>query len=314
MSANNYFPFIIFMFADLLPIFINVISPVFIIVLLSFTLGPRLDLNYRSLSRTAYYILIPAFIFNVFSQIQIDLETMGRMAAGITLVYFLTGAAGWGVARLLGYGKEMAIAFLMTCVLGNVGNFGLALTSFRLGEGAIQSATVYMQAVSVFCFTTCVLAAGWMRGGSSGALKNLFKTPAIIALPIALVFPFTGMVPPTMLLRISGLLGDAMIPIMLLVLGIQLREAKRLEFSIPTFTAAGIRLIFGPLAAFFLIPFAGLTGIEAQAGILQASMPPAIMTVIIALENNIAPTFVTSVVFLGTLFSLVSLTIVMTLI
>lgn len=299
------------MFSELLPIFINVISPVFCIVLLSYSLGHRLDLNYRSLSRTAYYLLIPAFIFNVFSQIQIDLDTMLRMATGISLVYCITGAVSWTVARLMGYGTEMAIAFLMTGILGNVGNFGLALTGFRLGEEAINSATVYMQAVNVFCFTTCVLAAGWVRGGSVGALKNLLKTPAVTVMPVALIFPFTELVPPTMVLRVTGLLGDAMIPIMLLVLGLQLREAKRLEFSIATFTASGIRLILGPVIACFLIPFVGLVGIEAQAGILQASMPAAVMTAIVALENNIAPAFVTSVVFLSTLMSLISLAVVM---
>jgi len=299
------------MLASLLPIFINVISPVFCIVFLSYSLGPRLELDYRSLSRTAYYLLVPAFIFNVFSQIQIDLNTMLRMAVAISLVYFITGAVGWGVARLLGYGKEMAIAFLMTCLLGNVGNFGLALINFRLGAEAINSATVYMQAVNVFCFSTCVLAAGWMRGGSVGALKNLIKTPAVTIMPLALVFPFTGLVPPTMLLRITGLLGDAMIPMMLLVLGLQLREAKKLEFSVRTFTAAGIRLGLGSIIAYFIIPLMGIAGIEAQAGILQASMPTAVMTAIIALENNIAPNFVTSVVFISTLMSLVSLTVVM---
>ena len=300
------------MLANLFPIFVNVVLPVFFVVFLSYSLGPKLDINYRTLSRTAYYLLIPAFVFNVLGQIHIDMETLGRMIFGISLIYIISGVAGLLVAGLLGYGKEIAVAFLMTCVFGNVGNFGLALTEFKLGEAAIQSATVYMQTVNVLAFTICVLAAGWIRSGSIGALKSLLKTPGVIALPIALLFPLTGTEPPTMLIRITGLLGNAMVPIMLLVLGLQLRETKRLELGVPTFTAAGIRLVVGPLVAFFIIPMVGLTGIEAQAGILQASMPAAVLTTIVAVENNIVPTFVISVVFVSTLLSLVSLTAVMT--
>ncbi|MBM3821059.1 MAG: hypothetical protein FJW14_18865 [Acidimicrobiia bacterium] len=51
-----------------------------------------------------------------------------------------------------------------------------------------------------------------------------------------------------------------------------------------------------------------LAGPAFQAGVLQASMPAAIVTTIIALEFDVAPRFVTSVVFLSTLLSPITLT------
>ena len=77
--------------------------------------------------------------------------------------------------------------------------------------------------------------------------------------------------------------------------------------------ASGVRLIAGPALAFALIPLFGLSGIEASAGVLQASMPSAVLTAIIAVENDVVPAFVTSVVFATTLLSLISLTLVMAL-
>lgn len=299
------------MFLQLFSIFLNVVVPVFILVLFGYVLGPRLDINYRSLSRTAYYIFVPAFVFNVLSQLEIDLITAGRMVFGISLVYVITGLAGWLLAKALGYGREMAVAFLMTCVFGNVGNFGLALTGFRLGEAGMESATVYMVTINTLAFTLCVVAAGWVHNGGFGAVKNLFRTPGVVVLPFALIFPLTGIEPPVMVLRVTGLLAGAMIPMMLLVLGLQLREAGKLEWGVPTFTACGVRLLLGPAVAFLCFPLLGLSGLQESAGVLQASMPAAVLTAIIALENNIAPTFVTSVVFASTLLSLVSLTIVM---
>ena len=299
------------MFLQLFSIFFNVVCPVFTLVLIGYALGPKLGIQYRSLSRTAYYILIPAFIFNVLSKIHIDLTTAGRMIVGIGLIYLTTGILGWLVARMLGLGREMAVAFLMTCIFGNVGNYGLALTQFRLGEAAMESGTVYMVTVNTLSFACCILAAGWLRKGGFGALKNLIKTPGVVILPVALIFPFTNTVPPTMVLRITGLLGDAMIPMMLLILGLQLSEAGRLEWGWPAWTACGVRLIIGPVLGFLLIPLMGLSELQTSAGILQSAMPAAVLTAIIALEHDVAPTFVTSVVFAGTLLSLGSLTLVM---
>lgn len=299
------------MAAQFFSIFVNVIVPVFVLVLMGYSLGPRLNIDYRSLTRTAYYILIPAFVFNVLSTLQIDINTAGRMILGISLVYIGSGLISWLVAHLLRLSREMTVAFFMTSVFGNVGNFGLALTGFKLGQPGMQSATVYMMTINTLSFALCVLAAGWVRNGGMGAIKTLFKTPGVIILPFALVFPLTGTTPPLMVRHISGLLSDAMIPIMLLVLGLQLRESGKLEWGIPTFAASGIRLIIGPILAFLLIPFLGLSGIQASSGILQASMPAAVLTAIIALENDIVPAFVTSVVFTTTLLSLISLAIVM---
>ena len=288
-------------------------TPVFILVALAYVLGPRLGIQYRSLSRTAYYLLIPAFIFNILSRVRVDLATAGQMVAGVAAVYIATGFLGLVAARLMGYGRELAVAFFMTCVFGNVGNFGLALTQFRLGEGAMESATIYMVTVNTVAFMSCVLAAAWVRKGGFSAVVTLFKTPGVVVLPIALFFPLTHTVPPVMVQRVCTLLGDAMIPLMLLVLGLQLREVGRLEWGRPVMAACAVRLVVGPVLAFALIPLVGLTGTPASAGILQASMPPAVLTAVIAMEHDVAPTFVLSVVFAGTLVSLISLTLVMAL-
>jgi len=301
-------------FTQIFSIFLNVVTPVFAVVALGFLLGPKLQIQYRTLSRTAYYLLIPAFVFNVMSTLELDFSVAGKMILAITLIYLGTGILAWLVAHALGFSKEVAIGFLMTCVFGNIGNYGLAMTGFRLGEESLGSATIYMVTVNTVAFTVCVLAAGWVRSGGFSALKTLFKTPGVMILPLALVFPLTHSHPPVMVSRIAGLLGDAMIPLMLLTLGLQLRETGRLSFGLPVLAASSVRLIGGPLLAFLIIPAMGISGIEASAGILQASMPAAVLTSIIAMEHDIAPDVVTSTVFATTLLSLLSLTVVMVLI
>ncbi len=114
-----------------------------------------------------------------------------------------------------------------------------------------------------------------------------------------------------MLSRMIGLLADAMIPVMLFALGLQLLEQRKVSFSTDVLLASGIRLLLVPALAFVVaLPF-GLNSIENTAGILQAGMPTAILVAIISKENDIVPDFVTSVVVVSTLASLVTLTLLM---
>jgi hypothetical protein len=52
----------------------------------------------------------------------------------------------------------------------------------------------------------------------------------------------------------------------------------------------------------------GLEGSARQAMVLEASMPTAVLTTVIATEYNLQPTFVTAVVFTTTLLSPLTLT------
>jgi predicted permease len=70
-----------------------------------------------------------------------------------------------------------------------------------------------------------------------------------------------------------------------------------------------ISLIVTPLAGVGLAHLVGLRGAAFQAGVLQASMPTAVITTILALEFDALPDFVTSVVFVSTLLSPLTVTL-----
>ncbi len=157
---------------EFLSVFINVTLPVFGIVLLGYLLGGRLKLQSRSLTRSAYYVFVPAFIFNVISKSTVGFESAARMFAFIILVHLLAALLGGLMGRLLGRSREVIAAFIMIAVFGNVGNYGLALIRFRLGEEAVLPSTIYFVIITVTSFIVCVSAAGWARGGTRGALTD----------------------------------------------------------------------------------------------------------------------------------------------
>ncbi len=302
------------MLLELLSIFLNVVVPVFGIVAVGYILGPWLRLEAQTLSRAAYYVFVPAFVFKAISTSRVDLGSTMLMVLFITLVHLMFAALGWAAGRLFKRSAEMTVAFMMIAVFGNVGNFGIPLIRFRLGDSALAPATIYFVAILITSFIVCVGAAGWVRGGRIGAVGSIFKTPALWASLPALAISGTGFELPLLVNRIVSLLAEAMVPVMLLTLGLQLSQVKKVRLSADVLIAAGLRLLAAPVvAALAAIPF-GLGHLEYATGILQSGMPAAVLVSIIAIEHDVAPEFVTTAVFFSTLLSLLTLTLLLTLI
>lgn len=295
-------------------VFLNVVTPVFVLVVIGYFIGPRLQVDARSLSRTAYFVFIPAFVFNIISEAQVKAELAFQMLGFIFSAQIAVAVLGFLVGKALRQSKEITAAFVLIATFGNVGNFGLPLIEFRLGEVARTPATVYFLAILFISFVICVGVASWARSGGMTAVFSVFKTPALLALIPALTFNLSGIEVPIFLSRLSGLLGQAMIPVMLVTLGVQMGEIANIKINFNVVAASAVRLIGGPALAVMLVPLFGLEGLERSTGILQAAMPAAVLASIIAMEYKLIPEFVTTTVLFSTLFSILTLTIILTLI
>jgi predicted permease len=297
---------------ELLSIFVNILLPVFTLVLVGYLAGPRLGLEARTLSKLAYYILVPAFIFDVFSSAQIELGLAARMAGYIMAVTVGGILASMAVARLLGAGRELMAAYVLIAAFGNVGNFGLPIIQFKLGDDALLAASVYFLVASTFGFIVGVTAATWDKGTNRWrAVLTAFTTPGVLAVAPAFLVNALGLPTPIFLERAVSLLSAALIPLMLVTLGVQLAGIPRLPFDRHVLAASAVRLLIGPALALALAGVFQITGIERGAGIIQTAMPAAVLTALIALEHRLMPDFVTTVVLFSTLASAVTLTAVL---
>ncbi len=293
-------------------VFLNVVTPVFILVVIGYFVGPRLKIEARSLSRTAYFVFIPAFVFNIISEAKIDSELALQMLSFILVAQIAVALLGFLVGKALRQSREITAAFVLIATFGNVGNFGLPLIVFRLGETARTYATVYFVAAVFISFVICVGVASWVRSGGVTAVFSVFKTPALLALIPAMAFNLSDVEVPIFLSRLSGLLGQAMIPVMLVTLGVQMSEIVKISINFNVIAASTVRLIGGPILALLLAPQFDLEGIERSTGILQAAMPSAVLASIIAIEYKLVPEFVTTAVLFSTLYSIITLTVFLT--
>ena len=184
------------------------------------------------------------------------------------------------VGTILGISREVIAASVLITIFGNVGNFGLSLLDFRFGEVSKVPATVYFLSILVTSFVIGVGVAGWVRKGSLSAVTSVLKTPALLALPPAAIFAATGWEVPLSVERLTGLLGQAMIPTMIVTLGVQLSSVQKLDLNVDTWIACGLRLLLAPLLAFGLAFIFPLGELEKNIGILQSAMPTAILAAI----------------------------------
>jgi malate permease and related proteins len=305
--------------SDLITTFANVLAPVFLLVLLGYLAGPRLGLDARTLSRFSYFILTPAFVFDIMSKARVELGLAARMTGYIMLIHILCAALALLVARALRRPPQMVAAYVLIAVFGNVGNFGLPIVRFRFpgDDAAMATATIYFLAIMIIAFIICVAAANWHRGGSLRAIGAVFKTPALLAVPPALLINYagfaTGLALPPIVSRPIELLAAAMIPTMVVALGCQLASAGIPRPDRDMLAASAVRLIGGPALALLLAAPFGIAGLEQRVGVLQAGMPAAVLVSIIAFENDLLPEFVTAAVLFSTLASVVTLTVVVTL-
>ncbi|PID60902.1 transporter [candidate division KSB3 bacterium] len=300
---------------QLFSIFLDVVVPVFTLVFLGYVAGPALKLDVRTLSRTAYFIFVPALIFQIISRVELQAASAAKMLVYIVLVHILCALTAFGLARMLNCSRQLSAAYVIIAVSGNVGNFGLPLIRFRFGEQALAQGTIYFLGVMVISLTICVIAASWARDGSSlQALISIFKTPALIAVVPALLVNVADIKVPLMISRVTELAGAAMVPLLLIAAGVHLAQATHTVLSAHVFMTAALRLIAAPCIALLVSFPLGIRGQERATGILQTGMPVAIVASIISLEYQLMPEFVATSVLFTSVIGMLTLTVLLSLV
>jgi predicted permease len=220
------------------------------------------------------------------------------------------GLIGWLITRPLRLGRAMTSAFLIVVMFSNSGNYGLSVNSFAFGQAALARATIYFVTSTVLMYTMGVFLASSGQSNARTALTGVFKVPAVYGVIAAAVVMVTNTQLPPPVMRPIKLLSDAALPMMMMVLGMQLERAARPQRPLLVGLATVLTLVVTPLLGFALVQAIGLSGTARQAAMLEASMPAAVVTTILALEYEIVPSFVTGVVFVSTLLSPFTVTLI----
>lgn len=289
----------------------NTLLPIFLIVGLGILVERYLTVDPRTLSRAVIYLFSPCLVLGSMAESELQADEVGLILAIAALSSAAMALVGWALARLGRFDRKLSSAFMLSVVLINAGNYGLPLNEFAFGAGGLQRAVVFFVVTAVTCNTLGVYLASRGEASVRRSLLNVLTVPLPYATALGLFLNLRGLALPLPLDRAVTVLGQAAVPCMLLILGLQLSRSSVKGRIGPILLAAAARLAIAPLVAIALAALLGLTGLTRQVSIVEASMPTAVTAGVLATEFGSDAEFVTAVILISTLASVVSLSVLL---
>jgi len=294
--------------SQLFPLFLNNLLPILLVAAAGFLLSKFTALDPSSLSKIIFYILGPCLVFTLLTQNELSDGDFLRITLFSAISILFIGLLAWIIGKSIGLGKSMLASFLITCMFMNSGNYGLSVVLFAFGNTSLKYASLFFVVSAVLAYSLGVIIASLGSTSFKKAILNLLKIPMVYALVLAIFYNRTTWEIPVPIYRSIEILSQASIPTMIILLGLQLRTAQWKQYSKPLILASMIRLIIAPLVTFLISPLFGILSFARQAVVIQSAMPSAVLTTVLATEYDTEPSFVTSVVFVTTILSPLTLT------
>jgi len=301
---------------EFLTILVDIILPVFILIFLGFWLHKKFNLDLYTLAKINIYYLVPAIIFTKLYDVEFSLnlfiQILGFFVLQIIFLYFLT----WILNKVFRHDRGMGTAFSNSVIFYNSGNYGVPVNDlvFKHDPFAMSIQIIVLTLQNIFTFSYGVFALQSVNGRNMKAMLGYFKMPVFYAMSLGILFNVLNLQIPSFLLVPANYISDALVAIALLTLGAQVANLKIKHINLTIFVSVFLRLLIGPAISFVIVWLFHLEGIMAQAMVLSASMPTAVNSAIIAQEYNNEPEYAAQVVLLSTLFSSLTVTLVIYLI
>jgi predicted permease len=223
-------------------------------------------------------------------------------------IIMVMGLLAFFLGKIFRLERPYLLAVILTVAFGNTGNYGLPLVKFAFGDDALAVASLFYVTTTILFNTVGVVIASLGHMDLKSALNGLFKLPIIYGVTLALLIKFVGIQLPLPVSRTIEIAANGAIPVMLILLGLEL---TRIQWT-HSFRALGLgvltKLLLAPLVGLLLASLFGLEHTAQQGGVLEASMPAAVATTVVATEYKLEPSLVTAIVFLGTVLSPLTLT------
>jgi predicted permease len=310
--------------ASLLGIFASAVLPIVAVAGLGFVLGRLRDVDPGALDAVTVYVLAPALVFHSLATTGLSGGAIGRIVAGVVLVHAAMLVVAEAVGRALGESDPLLSALVLVAAFGNSGNFGIPLSSFAFGATGRSTAVLFMTVQGVLLYTvgTYVAARGGGTAGLAG-LRRVFELPLVYAVVAALGLRWLGLVPEasSAAMRTVGLVGNAAIPVMLLLVGVQLARVDVAGALSMTATPTVLKVLVAPVVG---LGIALLLGFDdpavARTFVLESATPAAVTPLILVgefgegtVEGVPLTAYVSTVVFVTTLASVPVLTVLIAL-
>ena len=282
---------------------INIILPVIFVVFTGYLWNKyNKDFNPAAITKLVANIGLPCLIY--------DSLTRSNLTINIYFKIFLSALLVLAIGFLFGYllikiFKLPSIKLTTPLMHPNTGNMGIPLSLLAFGNEGLALAAGFASIVMVSHFT-----ANTAISSGNYSIKKIILSPVLLSLIFSLIVLFYKIEMPNFFNSITNILSGFVIPLVLLSLGISLSKIniKKLRIGL---MLGFFKLISGPFIGLLVVYLLSLDDNVAKVIILQASMPAAILTYLIAAQNNSYEQEIGTAVFVSTIGSIVSIPIIL---
>lgn len=272
--------------------------------------GLDVERTRRTLTGLVYDVFLPALVLLVLWRAPLGLESarISLVAASGVLAAMVVSVL---VCRVCGARRAASGALILAASFPNATYLGLPVLEASFGPWARSVAIQY----DLFACTPLLLTVGMMvarRYGEGGIpvhpLQALLRIPALWAAALAVVLNLAAVPLHPIVAGSLDLMAGAVVPLMLLALGMSLRwdvlASRRLPLLLPVLL---IQLLLMPLLAWAVAHGVGLGGDTFKAVVLEAAMPSMLLGVVICDRFRLDTGLYAAAVTLSTVLSLVTL-------
>jgi predicted permease len=296
-----------------LSVFLEVVLPVALVAVAGGIVGTWRKVALAPVSALVFYLFSPALVFHSLATTTLSAGLSFRIVAVMLATYLVMWAAAAGWSTLVRHEPPLRAGFALAATTPNVGNMGLPVAMLAFGQPGFEVAVMNFVAGAVLANSGGIVIASMAGGGSRlGALLAPLRYPSVYAAAAGVLVNALDISMPTVIDAPAQSLAAAAVPVMLVVLGLQLRQAVGGEHLRDAIVVNVARLLLGPAVSWAVATALGLDGVARGTLVVLAAMPTAVIATIVAVEFEAEPAFVTRAVVTSTVLSMLTLTVLIT--
>ncbi|MFN8585696.1 MAG: AEC family transporter [Dehalococcoidia bacterium] len=298
----------------MLDVFFDVVLPVALVAVVGGAVGRWQNVPVAPISVLVFYLFSPALVFHSLATTEVSASVSVRIVGVLLATYVATYTVATAWSLVARHDQSFRAAFALSVITPNLGNMGLPVAFLAFGQAGLDIAVMNFVAGAILTYTVGIFVASMASGTRVDALRAPFRYPVLYAAAAGVLVNALGVDLPTAVDAPAASLANAAVPAMLVVLGLQLRQAAGLDHLVDTVMVNATRFLVAPVSAWFAGTALGLRGDTRGTLVVLAAMPTAVVATILATEFRAAPAFVTRAVVTTTVTSMLTLTVLIALV
>lgn len=245
-----------------------------IIGLLWVKLGPPFPVNF--VSTLVLNVTMPALLFHTLATSVVPISSLWEMAFATLVIHVVFSAIAVLTLKLSGKDWRLCISY----VVGNTGNLGLPVCFFAFGEEGLAYAMTFF---SIQCILLFSLGDAIYAGSIN--FQRMLRSPILHAIWVGVVVRVLDWQPPELIMNSTSLLGQIVIPLMLITLGVSLAGMRASMLHMTVFWSF-IRTAMAIAIGFSVAELLGLEGIARGVLIIETVVPVAVFNYLLAIKHG----------------------------